>query len=121
MSQSPSAAGLVHLTDANFDTFIAGADLPVLVDVYADWCGPCRLMTPLVEQLARELAGRAIVAKLDADVSPRSVRALGVRGIPTLLVFHRGREVDRQVGMASRQRLVGMIDAAAAVPAARAV
>ncbi len=112
MSDTTHAAGPVHLTDATFSTFIAEAQLPVLVDVYADWCGPCRLMSPLVERLATELAGRAIIAKLDADESPLSVMALGIRGIPTMVAFHQGREIDRQVGMTSRNRLVSMVDAA---------
>lgn len=117
MSDTTRAAGPVALTDANFATVIAAAELPVLVDVYADWCGPCRLMSPVVEQLAAELEGRAIVAKLDADASPLSVMALGVRGIPTLVAFSGGREVDRQVGMAPRRRLVAMIEAAEATAA----
>ena len=113
------AAGPIHLTDATLSAFLASAELPVLVDVYADWCGPCRLMSPIVDRLAAELEGRAIVAKLDADANPLSVLALGVRGIPTIVVFSRGREVDRQVGMATRGRLVSMIDAAAAKDAVR--
>lgn len=112
MSDTTRAAGPIHLSDANFTTFIAQADLPVLVDVYADWCGPCRLISPIVEQLATDLAGKVIVAKLDADASPRTVMMLGIRGIPTVVAFHRGHEIDRQVGLASRQRLVSMVDIA---------
>lgn len=119
MSDTTRASRPVHLDDANFSTFIAQAELPVLLDVYADWCGPCRLISPIVEQIATDLAGRVIVAKLDADASPITVMSLGIRGIPTIVAFHRGREIDRQVGLASRQRLVSMVDVAAK-PAARA-
>ncbi len=112
MSDAIAATEIVHLTDANINEFLQSATAPVLVDVHADWCGPCQLMNPIVRQLAEETRGRAIVAKLDADANPLSVMMLGVRGIPTIVVFGGGREVARQVGVTSKKHLLGMIDKA---------
>jgi thioredoxin 2 len=86
------------LTDETFARTIAESDVPVLVDFYADWCGPCRMMAPHVEQLARENVGRALIAKLDTDASQRSASRFNIRGIPATILFQGGREVDRQVG-----------------------
>jgi thioredoxin 2 len=86
------------LTDETFDRTLGESDVPVLVDFYADWCGPCRMMAPHVEQLARENVGRALIAKLDTDASQRSASRFNIRGIPATILFQGGREVDRQVG-----------------------
>ena len=86
------------LNDQTFARTIAENELPVLVDFYADWCGPCRMMAPMVEQLANEWKGRAIIAKLDTDRSPVSAGGFGIRGIPTTIVFRGGKESGRQVG-----------------------
>ncbi|HET9426022.1 MAG TPA: thioredoxin [Gemmatimonadaceae bacterium] len=86
------------LTDETFARTIAESDLPVLVDFYADWCGPCKMMAPYVEQLAKEQVGRAIIAKVDTDRSQRAAAPFGIRGIPTTIVFRGGKEVARQVG-----------------------
>jgi thioredoxin 2 len=88
----------VLLTDETFDRVIQGTDLPVLVDFYADWCGPCKMMAPAVETLARSSVGRGLVAKLDTDASPRTASRFQIRGIPTSIVFRGGKEAKRQTG-----------------------
>jgi thioredoxin 2 len=89
----------IGLTDATFDRVIRETTLPVLVDFYADWCGPCRMMAPAVDELARTSAGQALVAKLDTDASQRTAARYQIRGIPTVIVFRDGREARRQSGV----------------------
>ena len=89
----------VPLSDATFDRVIRESGLPVLVDFYADWCGPCRMMAPAVEELARTTAGQALVAKLDTDASQMVAARFRLRGIPTVIVFRDGREASRQTGV----------------------
>lgn len=86
------------LTDANFDRVVEGASVPVIVDFYADWCGPCKAMTPVFAELARRQAGRALVVKVDTDRSPIVSGRFAIRSIPTLAVLRNGKEVARQVG-----------------------
>ena len=88
----------VYLDDESFDRVIAETEVPVLVDFYADWCGPCKMMAPSVDTLARETVGRALVAKLDTDRAQRTASRFQIRGIPTSIVFVRGRETKRQTG-----------------------
>ena len=97
------------LTDATFDRVLLETTLPVLVDFYADWCGPCKMMAPAVEELARTTVGSALVAKLDTDASPRSALRFQIRGIPTSIVFRGGREVKRQTGAVGLEVLRGMV------------
>ncbi|RLI53814.1 MAG: thioredoxin [Candidatus Thorarchaeota archaeon] len=101
------------VTDADFERVVLGADVPVMVDLWAAWCGPCMMVGPTVKELAREFAGQALVAKLDVDANPITPQRYGVRGIPTLLYFHNGREVDRVVGVQSahvlRQKLEALL------------
>ena len=87
------------LTDDTFARTIAESDVPVLVDFYADWCGPCRMMAPAVDELARSSAGHALVAKLDTDASQKVASRYQIRGIPTVIVFRHGREERRQSGV----------------------
>ncbi|MES2179395.1 MAG: thioredoxin [Gemmatimonadota bacterium] len=88
----------VVLDDETFDRVIAQSEVPVLVDFYADWCGPCKMMAPAVAALAKEVAGRALIAKLDTDAAQRTASRFQIRGIPTSIVFRGGREVARQTG-----------------------
>ena len=99
----------LSLDDSSFDRVIAESEVPVLVDFYADWCGPCKMMAPSVETLARESAGKAIVAKLDTDRAQRSAGRFQIRGIPTSIVFVGGREVKRQTGAVPLATLRSML------------
>ncbi len=115
--KAPLGAGDEHpvtVTDASFASLIAASPLPVLLDLWAAWCGPCRMLAPVIEELAGELAGRVRVAKLDVDANPRTAAQFGVQSIPTLLVLDRGREIDRIVGVVPKQEIVRRL---AAVPA----
>ncbi len=97
-TQARTGGKPIHLTDANFDQVVMRSELPVLVDFWAAWCGPCRMIAPVIEQLAREFDGRAVIGKLNVDENPRTAQRFGIRGIPTLLILHRGQVVDRIVG-----------------------
>jgi thioredoxin 1 len=87
----------IELTDSTFDQMI-NSDKPVLVDFWAEWCGPCKMIGPVVEELAKDYEGKAVVAKLNVDENPEVTARFGVRSIPTLLVFKGGQIVDKQVG-----------------------
>lgn len=99
----------VPITDQRFDRVIADAEVPVLVDFYADWCGPCKMMAPLLDDLARSREGQALVLKLDTEANPMTAGRFQIRGIPTLIRFERGQEVRRQVGAVGRERLENML------------
>ncbi|MBX2917356.1 MAG: thioredoxin [Cyclobacteriaceae bacterium] len=87
----------LELTDSNFDQVI-NSEKPVLVDFWAEWCGPCKMIGPVVEELAGDYEGKAVVAKINVDENPQVTARFGVRNIPTLLVFKNGQVVDKQVG-----------------------
>jgi thioredoxin 1 len=95
-----------HVTDASFESEVLDSSEPVLVDFWAEWCGPCKMIAPIVEELAREYAGKLRVAKLDADANPNTMQAYGIMGIPTLILFKDGQEIERIVGFMPKERLV---------------
>jgi thioredoxin 2 len=100
----------VIVTDENFAGEVEQSPLPVLLDLWAAWCGPCRMIAPVIEQLAAELAGRVKVAKLNVDENKRTAARFGVRSIPTLLVLKGGREVDRIVGALPKQEILRRLE-----------
>jgi len=100
------------LDDATFERTIRETDVPVLVDFYADWCGPCKVMSPLVDALAVDYLGRALIAKLDTDRSAMTSQGFQVSGIPTSIVFRAGKEVSRQVGAVPKAGLEALLKAA---------
>jgi thioredoxin 2 len=100
----------VRLNDETFSRTINESDVPVLVDFYADWCGPCRMMAPHIDELARESQGRALVAKLDTDRSAQAAAGFNIRSIPTTIVFRHGKEVARQTGAVPKAALAGMLE-----------
>jgi thioredoxin 1 len=109
-----SSMGVAEVNDTNFDSEVLQSSEPVLVDFWAPWCGPCRQIAPLVEQLAGENAGSAKVLKLNVDDAPNAAQSYGVSSIPTLMVFKNGEVVDRFVGLQPKARLQDAIDAAKA-------
>jgi len=101
----------ITITDANFAEQVERSPLPVLLDMWAPWCGPCRMIAPIIEQLATELAGRVRVAKLNTDDNPMTASMFSVRSIPTLLVLKEGREIDRLVGALPKQEILRRLQA----------
>jgi thioredoxin 2 len=95
------------------DAVLANTDAPVLVDFYADWCGPCKILAPVVDNLAQAKAGTALVLKIDTDRSPGITERFGIRGIPTLIAFQGGRETGRHVGLAKQAELEELLKRAA--------
>ncbi len=101
----------IELTDANFDELVIKSDKPVLVDFWAEWCGPCRMVGPLVEELSKDYDGKAVVGKVDVDSNPGISARFGIRNIPTILFFKGGEIVDKQVGAVPKTVLAGKLDA----------
>ena len=104
--------GTYPVTDADFDEKVLQSDVPVLVDFWADWCMPCKMIAPIVEELSKEYDGRLGFAKLDVDSNPSTAMTYGVRSIPTLLVFKGGKPVDQIVGAVPKGALKKKIDSA---------
>jgi len=102
----------VKVTAEDFGAVIAGTDVPILVDFYADWCGPCKAMAPALDDLAASKAGDLLVAKLDTDRYPALSAHFGIRGIPTLIVFREGRESARSTGAIGAKELAELVDGA---------
>lgn len=100
----------IELTDANFEQFV-NSDKPVLVDFWAEWCGPCKMIGPVVEELAGEYEGKAVIGKINVDENPTMTAKFGVRSIPTLLVFKNGQVVDKQVGAVPKSVLAQKLTA----------
>jgi thioredoxin len=111
-AEAPASAAVVpQMLDAQgFDRLLAASKVPVVVDFWAEWCGPCHMMAPSVAQLAAEFGERAVVAKLNADESPEILDRYGIMGIPTLIYFSEGREVDRLIGAMPYRNIKAKLD-----------
>jgi thioredoxin len=101
----------LEITDATFDEVVLKSDKPVLVDFWAAWCGPCRMVGPIVEELATEYEGKAVVGKVDVDANQEFAAKYGVRNIPTVLLFKGGEVVEKQVGVAPKATYAQKMDA----------
>jgi thioredoxin len=107
---STTTAGLMHVTDDTFAVEVESAELPVLVDFWAEWCGPCHIIAPVLAQLAQERAGKLKVVKLNADENQRTTARFGVRGLPTMLLFKGGKPVAQIVGAVPKARIEATLD-----------
>lgn len=105
---------IVHVSDASFEQDVLGSKLPVLVDFWAEWCGPCKMIAPVLDELAGEYAGKLKVCKVDVDANPEVPGKFGIRGIPTLILFKDGNAEATKVGALSKTQLVEFIDASIA-------
>lgn len=95
-----------HLTDAEFENVVLKSNIPVLIDFWAAWCGPCRMIAPIVEEMAGEYDGKAVICKLDVDNNTQVASKYGIRSIPTILIFKGGEVVDQIVGAVPKQQIV---------------
>lgn len=101
---------IINVTDADFEALVINADGPVLVDYWAPWCGPCKMVAPILDQLAGEYAGKLTIAKLNIDDNPETPKKFGVRGIPTLSLFKNGNVEATKVGALSKSQLAAFLD-----------
>ncbi len=101
----------IVITDANFEEVVMKSDKPVLVDFWAEWCGPCRMVGPIVEELSVEYDGKVVIGKVDVDSNPNISMNFGIRNIPTILFFKNGQVVDKQVGAVPKGVLAGKLNA----------
>lgn len=101
----------LEITDSNFEEVVLKSDKPVVLDFWAEWCGPCRMVGPIVEEIGKEYEGKAVVGKVDVDSNPGISAKFGIRNIPTILFFKNGEIVDKQVGAVPKQVLVNKLEA----------
>ncbi len=101
----------LEVTDGNFEELVLKSDKPVIVDFWAEWCGPCRMVGPIVEEVGVDYDGKAVVAKVDVDSNPGITTKFGIRNIPTILFFKNGEVADKQVGAVPKSTIVAKLDA----------
>ncbi|MCL6452430.1 MAG: thioredoxin [Alicyclobacillus sp.] len=105
-------ANIEHLSDANFASFVQGSEKPVLVDFWATWCGPCKMMAPVLDEIAEDYGDKLVVAKVDIDENPNTPSQFGIMGVPTLLLFKNGEVVKQLVGYRPKRDVVSEIEPA---------
>ncbi len=101
----------IEITDANFEELVVKSDKPVMIDFWAVWCGPCRMIAPIVEEMSGEYEGKAVIGKVDVDSNPNIAMKYGIRNIPTVLFVKNGEVADKQVGAAPKQAFTAKLDA----------
>ncbi len=100
----------IIVTDSNFEEVVLKSELPVMLDLWAEWCGPCRMIHPIINEMEKEFEGRAVMAKLDVDSNPMTSAKYGIRNIPTVLYFKNGKVVDKQVGAVRKKNFVKKLE-----------
>jgi thioredoxin 1 len=101
----------IEVHDGNFDEIVIKSDKPVVVDFWAEWCGPCRMIAPIIEDLSKEYSGKAVITKCDVDSSPQVAAKFGIRNIPTVLFFKDGKIADKQVGAVPKNNFITKLNA----------
>ena len=101
---------IIHVTDSSFEEDVLKSEAPVMVDYWAEWCGPCKMIAPILDEIAAEYTGKLTVAKVNIDANPQTPQKYAVRGIPTLMIFKGGEVIGTKVGAASKQQLSAFID-----------
>ncbi len=104
------STNITHVTDASFEADVLKSAEPVLVDYWAEWCGPCKMIAPVLEEMATAYAGKIKIAKMDVDANQEVPAKFGIRGIPTLILFKNGQEVAKKVGAMSKSQLTAFLD-----------